>query len=65
MLKETKKKIAYVFILIGSIGWRRWSNQPCRIFERSGLGLLGTVCGLLNLFYNIYKDLADEKNDVR
>ena len=24
MLKDTKKKIAYVFILIGFIGWRRW-----------------------------------------
>ena len=29
------------------------------------MGLLGSVCGLLNLFYNIYKDLADEKDDVR
>ena len=24
MLEDTKKKIAYVFILTGSIGWRRW-----------------------------------------
>ena len=28
------------------------------------MGLLGPVCGLINLFYNIYKDLADEKDDV-
>ena len=29
------------------------------------MGSMDFVCGLLNLFLNIYKDLADEKDDVR
>ena len=29
------------------------------------MGLLGTVCGLLNLFFKLYKDLADGKSYVR
>ena len=29
------------------------------------MGSMDFVRGLLNLFLNIYKDLADEKDDVR
>ena len=29
------------------------------------MGSMDFVRGLLNLFLNIYKDLADEKHDVR